>query len=86
MLLKCAGCIKFCDCIRRCGWTVRPTRTQHVSLAMESGPASKAVHECLIEKASLEAISVGAFVELRGLATATMGQADDSALGKLEAR
>ena len=64
---------------------LRPT--QHVTLAMESGPASKAVHECLVEKVSLGAISVGAFVKLRGMATvatAMMGQADDLALGKLE--
>ena len=52
-------------------------------LAMESGPASKAGHECSIEKARLEAISDGAFVQLGGMATATM--ADDSALGKHEA-
>ena len=42
----------------------------------------------MIEKASLGAISVGAFVKLHGMATAAMGQADDLAfiaLGKLEA-
>ena len=39
-------------------------------LAMESGPASKAGHECLIEKASLEARSNSAFVELGGMAVA----------------
>ena len=50
-----------------------------------AGACKQGVHECLIEKASLGAISVGAFVKLRGMAMATMGQADDVALGKLEA-
>ena len=42
-------------------------RGTHVILAMESGPASKAGHECLTEKANLEVRSDGAFMELVGM-------------------
>ena len=59
------------------------TQWQHMILAVQLGPASKAGHECLIEITSLEARSYGVFMELGEMAMAML--ADDVALAKLEA-